>query len=239
MEINQLRAFNYIVMERNFSRAARRMFITQPAISMQIKSLEQEIGQTLFDRSTREIIPTEAGKILYSHTKRIFSEIENARNEIDKIQQLVRGPLIVGCSDTVSSYILPRLLSDFLNIYPDLEITVQNRPSSHIAQMVVEGTAEIGFITIPAQDNNLTVQSFFTYNDIAICSPEHELASRSRVDLKTISKYRLLLLEPGTKSRVLLDEAFTKRPCGPFMIVLLLNVIFSGGLSYRTAVLLK
>lgn len=219
METDQLRAFCYVVEERSFSNAARRMFVTQPAVSMQIKSLEQEIGQPLFDRSKKDIISTEAGKILYAHAKRIFNEMDYAQNEIDKIQQLVRGQLTIGCSDTVSSYILPSLLSDFLAEYPELEITVQNRPSLHIVQMVTEGIAEMGFVTMPITETNLSIQPFFTYTIVAACSPKHACAKRSGIDLASLAKHRLLLLEPGTKSRMLLDEAFNKLQITPDAIM--------------------
>ncbi len=219
MELDQLRSFCFVAEERSFSRAARRMFVTQPAISMQIKSLELEIGQSLFDRSKKEIATTEAGKILYTHAKRIFSEMDNARNEIDKIQQMVRGELIVGCSDTVSSYILPALLADFLKEYPALTITVQNRPSLHILQMILEGSAEIGFVSLPAAGANLDIQPFFTYDDVAVCSPAHAYARHKRISLSALAKHRLLLLEPGTKNRMLIDGAFTKANITPVSVM--------------------
>ncbi len=219
MEFDQLQAFCYVAEERSFSRAARRMFVSQPAISMQIKSLEREIGQPLFDRSTRDIIPTEAGKILYAHAGRIFAEVDYARRKIDSIRQLVRGELTIGCSDTVSSYILPTLLSDFLNEYPDLDITVQNRPSLHIVRMVLEGVAEIGFVTLPLSDSNLVTTSFFSYNMVAVCAPDHLCAKRSKIDFPSLSKQRLLLLEPGTKSRMLLDETFAMLQLTPHAVM--------------------
>lgn len=219
METDQLRAFCYVVEERSFSRAAGRMFITQPAISMQIKSLEREIGQPLFDRSKKEVLATEAGKVLYTHAKRIFQEMDYARNEIDKVQQLVRGTLTMGCSDTVSSYILPSLLSVFIKQYPFLTITVQNRPSLLITEMVLQGSAEIGFVTMPMKDAHLSIRPFYTYSVVAVCATDHAYAQQSRADLSSLTKHRLLLLEPGTKSRMLLDEAFSRAKITPASIM--------------------
>lgn len=219
MQTDQLQAFCYIVEEKSFSRAASRMFITQPAISMQIKSLEQGIGQALFDRSRKEVIPTEAGKILYRHARNIFDEIESARNQIDAVANLVRGRLTVGCSDTVSSYILPPYLSEFLKKYPELEITVQNRPSQHIVAMVLESSADIGFVTLPVVEQALSVRPFLSYNDVAICSKDHPFTKSARLDLPSLAAHRLLLLEPGTKSRMLLDEEFARARLSPSMIM--------------------
>jgi DNA-binding transcriptional LysR family regulator len=212
MDIDQLRTFCHVVDEQSFSRAARAMFLTQPAISMQIKSLEQEIGQSLFDRGRKKIVPTEAGTILYGHVQAICHELASARIEMDQIKQLVRGRLIIGCSDTVSSYILPPLLSSFLKQFPELSITVQNRPSLDITRMVIEGAADIGFVTLPVQAKQCIIWPFVSYHDVAVCALDHACAARNRISLPVLAQQRLLLLEPGTKSRMLLDEAFAR--CG-------------------------
>jgi DNA-binding transcriptional LysR family regulator len=127
----------------------------------------------------------------------------------------VRGQLTIGCSDTVSSYLLPPILSDFIEKYPNIEITVQNRPSPHIIHMVLDRTADVGLVTMPVTDDDLKVRQLFSYRNVAICSPEHSFAKHSSTHLSSLARHRLLLLEPGTKNRMLLDEAFARVNVSP------------------------
>ncbi len=219
MDIDQLRSFCFIAEEKSFSGAAQRVFITQPAISMQMKVLEQEVGQILFDRSKKEIYLTEEGKILYNHAKSIFNELEHARNEIDELQKLVRGQLTIGCSDTVSSYLLPGTISEYIEKYPGIEITVQNRPSPHIIQMILERVADVGLVTMPVDDDHLLVRKLFSFKNVAVCSRKHPVAKHSKITLSSLVKNRLLLLEPGTKNRMLLDETFAQAGVKPASIM--------------------
>lgn len=219
MDIDQLRSLCFIAEEKSFSGAAQRMFITQPAISMQIKALEEEVGRVLLDRSKKEIYLTEEGEILYKHAKSVFNELEHANNEIDELQRLVRGQLTIGCSDTVSSYLLPRIISGYIEKYPDIEITVQNRPSPHIIKMVLDRIADIGLVTMPVDENNLVVRRLFSYKNVAVCSREHPVAELAKITVPALVKQRLLLLEPGTKNRILLDEAFARSGVKPASVM--------------------
>ena len=210
MDLDQLHSLCVIAEEKSFGGAARRMFITQPAISMQMKSLEKELGRILFDRSKKETCLTEEGKILFNHAQRVFNEIEHARNAIDELQKLIRGRLTIGCSDTVSSYLLPDIISGYIEKYPDIEITLQNRPSPHIVAMVLDRVADVGLVTLPVNDSHLVVRKLFAYRNVAVCSREHPVASCKKIPLSSLIKHRLLLLDTGTKNRTLLDEALSR-----------------------------
>lgn len=215
MDLAQLKTFCIIIEEKSFSRAAQRLFLTQPAISMQIKALENDIGQVLFDRSTKEIMCTEAGNLLYPCAQRVLQEIDNARNKIDEIKNLVRGQLTLGCSDTVSSYLLPSFLSQFLEKYPFLEVSVRNRPTQFIVRMVLEQEVDIGFVTMPVKNDTLQFCSFHSYHDVVLYSPQHPLSMKTCISLEDLTSYRLLLLEPQTMTRTLLEKAFMQAQCRP------------------------
>ncbi len=215
MNINQFRAFCFVVEEKSFSRAARRMFVSQPALSMQIKSLEGELGEPLFDRNNRMVLLTDGGEIFYEHVKRIFEEIDSARHQIDEIRELSRGHLRIACSDTVSKYYLLPILSDFLDKHPGIELTVHNKTTQQIVKQVLDMEVDIGLATMPVSHVQLSEKPIFGYHDVAVCKPSHSLAKRSAIDLMGLSQIRLLLLEPGTKSRSLIDQAFINSGCAP------------------------
>ena len=208
MTIDQLRTVQAIVRERGFSRAARKLFITQPALSMQIKALEEELGEPVFERTSKRVVLTEAGRMLYEHANSILAELALARQEIDEIKGLSRGTLAIGCSDTLTRYFLLPVLSRFSGEYPGIRVRVWNKTTPQIAQMVLAGEAQIGVVTMPVEREGVSVQIVGTYDEVAICSPACELAEKASVDLTGLSCVPLLLLEPGTRSRDRLERSF-------------------------------
>lgn len=209
MEIMQLKGFCAVVEEQSFSKAASRIFVSQPAISMQIKSLEEELGEKLLKRSKRKIDLTEAGEVLYQRARNILNELELTRQEIEEIHGLQRGKLNLGCSDTVSTYILPSLLQGFIGEYPRIDITVRNKPTMQIVQMIQDGEIDLGLITLPVTNPQLEIHELFNYQDVAICSHNHPLSHHTSVKIENLAVERLLVLEEGTKSRTLLDQKLT------------------------------
>ncbi len=208
MEIDHLKSFASIAQEKSFSRAAQKQYISQPAISMQMKALEEEVGQALFDRGKREVQLTEAGKIVHSHAKAIFNEIKCTHDEIDAIQKLVRGHLVIGCSDTISSYLLPSVLSEFLAKYPAIEVALHNRHTPEIIRMVLDREVDCGIVTLPVGENDCEVQRLFSYKNVALCTGEHICTQNGTITVQALAQHRLLLLEQGTQNRLLVDEAF-------------------------------
>ena len=209
MTFDQLRAVQAIFRERGFSRAAEKLFITQPALSMQIKALEEELDDLVFERTGRRVVPTEAGRILYQHANSILAELATVREEIDGIKGLSRGTISVGCSDTLTRYFLLPVLSRFSGQHPGIQVKVWNKTTPQIVQMLLDGEAEVGIVTMPVERTGVSLQIVGTYEDVAVCSPNFELAGRRSVDLETLSTVPLLLLEPGTRSRERLKRSFS------------------------------
>jgi len=208
MTLDQLKGFCAVAEERSFSKAARRMYLTQPAISMQIKALEQELAETLLDRGGREVLLTDAGRILYEHARSIFESIDAARHEIEELQGLARGHLVLACSDTLSTYALPPVLSRYSKDHPGVEVTILNKTSPEIVRLVLDREVELGLAMLPVTETGVVVEPLIEYRDTAACAPTHPLAAKSTVRLAELARHRLLLLEPGSRSRMLLDQAF-------------------------------
>ncbi len=210
MDLYQLRGFFEIARERSFTRAADKLFLTQPAISLQIKALEEELGEILFERLRKNIRLTPAGEILYRRVQEVFDRLEVAREEIATLQQVLRGRLVIGTSDTNCTYLLPGPLQQFREQYAGVELDIRNRMSSEIGQMVLDHAVDFGLATLPAKHRDLVSEELFERSDVLICRPDHPLARRNQVRLQDIVEFPLLALERGSTSRRLLEEAFIR-----------------------------
>ena len=210
MTLIQLQSLCLVAEEGSFSRAAERMFVTQPALSMQMKSLEREIGQTLLDRTGRRVSLTEAGRALAEGAKDAMARLDDAVQEVSRVGGLEHGTLSIGSSDTIGEFYLLPILSAFMSRYPGISVTVHNRPTSQIEQLVMDNVAEVGLVTLPASTPQLVSRTIFDYRDLALCTPEHTLAARSSVNLQRLVRSRLLLLPSGTRSRTLLERDLSR-----------------------------
>lgn len=210
MDLYQLRGFYEIVREQSFTRAAEKLFLTQPAISLQIKALEGELDEILLERNRRQLRLTPAGEILFAHTKEIFARLEMARDEIAALKLVLRGRLAIGTSDTNCTYILPGLLAEFRTRYPEVELDIRNRMSPEVGNLVLNDEVEFGLATLPVKHRDLLGKVLFARRDVLICSPDHALGKRRRIGLKQIAEHPFLALERGSTSRQLLDEVFQR-----------------------------
>jgi LysR family cys regulon transcriptional activator len=208
MELIQLRSFALIARERSVTRAAGRLGLTQPALSLQIKALEAELGQALFARQRKQMQLTPAGEIFYRYVQTVFATLEEAKTELAALQQLLRGHLAFATSDTNSAYVLPAVLQQFRALYPQVRIDIRNRMSSQVLQLVVEHEVDFGIATLPLAHRQVTTEPLFHRAEVMICPPDHPLSRASVLSLAQLSPYPLLVLSPGSTSRRLLDAAF-------------------------------
>ena len=208
MDLYQLRGFYEIVREQSFTRAAEKLFLTQPAISLQIKALETELQEMLLERNRRQIRLTPAGEILFLHARDIFARLEEAHSDIAALKSVLRGRLAIGTSDTNCTYILPGLLAEFRGRHPEVELDIRNRMSPEVGNLVLNDEVEFGLATLPVKHRDLFGEALFERRDVLICPPDHALGKRKRVGLKQVAEHPFLALERGSTSRQLLDELF-------------------------------
>lgn len=206
MNTDQLHMFLTVAREGNFSRAAEKLFLTQPAVSQSIKLLEQELGEKLFLRLGRKTALTKAGQIVQEHALKVFEAMDQARNRIDALKKLKYGELTVSASDTTACYILPDVLRSFNQTYPGVEIRIYNRPSPEASRQVAERESDIGIVTLPVDHPELASQALVVREDVVICAPGHRLASRKRATLEELTPYPLILLDRGSNTRHYIDE---------------------------------
>ena len=204
MDMERLSAFRAVAREQSFSRAGARLFKTQPAVSQAVRSLEEELGQRLFVRGRRSVL-TPAGRVLLEHVEQAFDALERGRARLEALGELREGELAIGTSDTNACYVLPPVLRAFRARHPGVELRISNRPSPAAAEQVAAREVDVGFVTLPAQRAGLVSEPLVEREDVAICAPGHALASRRRVDLDTLLRHPLLLLDRGSSTRSFID----------------------------------
>jgi len=219
MEFEQLRGFLETAREKSFTRAAEKLFRTQPAVSLQIKSLESELGRRLFERHGKRVSLTEAGRLLYVHAERIFSIVDRIRHDVSGLDELRTGRLSIGTSDTNCAYVLPPVVEAFRQAYPGVEIQLTDRMSPEVARLVVDGVVDFGIATLPVYDSRLDTELLFNREEVVIASAEHPLAQRTRLSIKDLANEPVLALEQGSTSRSLADRIFLQAGLQPRIVM--------------------
>ena len=208
LDFERLKAFRAVALEKSFSRGARRIFRTQPAVSQTIAHLEKQVGQRLFERLGRTVELTAAGQVLFEHVQQAFRTLEGAQAQLDALGGLKQGLLRIGASDTTTCYVLPPVLRQFRAQYPGVEIVISNRPSPAILHQVLAHEIELGMVTLPVRHAGIVVREAVTREDVVICSPRHPLAGRRRLKMNDLAAHPLLLLDRGSNTRTFIDGRF-------------------------------
>ncbi|MBN2307558.1 MAG: LysR family transcriptional regulator [Candidatus Hydrogenedentes bacterium] len=215
MDTERLQAFRAVAREQSFSRAADRLFKTQPAVSQAVGSLERELGERLFVRQGRRTTLTQAGRVLLEHVEQAFDALDQARLRLDALKELREGVLTVSASDTTACYVLPDALRAFRERYPGVEVRILNRPSPVAAEQVAARDADLAVVTLPVAHAGLASEPLTVREDVAICAPQHPLAGRERVRLAELLAYPLLLLDRGSNTRSFIDEQLAETGVAP------------------------
>ncbi|MBN2289205.1 MAG: LysR family transcriptional regulator [Candidatus Glassbacteria bacterium] len=208
MLLEHLRFFYAVAENGSFTRAARDLLLTQPAVSSQIRNLEERLGQRLFERQGKNIQLTEAGKILYSQSRKIFQQLREVEVVLNDLKSLETGRLNLGTVDVISIYVLPMIFREFHQRYPRVEISIEVDNSFNLCSGVAGGELDLGFVTLPVEDKSLV--SVPIYNDVmrVIANSRHPLAGRKLVTLEDLSKTNLIIYKRGSVTRRILEQIF-------------------------------
>ncbi|WP_337844521.1 hydrogen peroxide-inducible genes activator [Thermus sp.] len=175
MTLDQLRYLVALDEERHFTRAAERVFLTQPALSIQIRRLEEELGVVLFDRSKRPLEPTEMGRKVVAQARRVLEEVERLKALARGEEELFQGPFRLGVIPTLGPYLLPRLLPRLRARFPGLELSVREELTPGILEGLLEGRLDAGLIGTEEQAPGLETHPLFQEAFLAYLSPHHPL----------------------------------------------------------------
>jgi len=185
MELSQLEVFLSVARERRFSRAAEKLYRTQSAVSQTIRKLEDELGETLFDRSSREGVLTDAGQVLYEYAERLLNLRLDAHESLAELRKLETGKLKIAANELTALYLLP-VLAEFRRLHPMIKITVQRALGSRIPDDVLQHSAELGVLSYKPEEPRL--HSVVTYLDelVLVVPPRHALASAREVSIRQL-----------------------------------------------------
>jgi DNA-binding transcriptional LysR family regulator len=235
VNLRQLEVFCRIVDVGSFSMAAEDVGLSQPAVSFQMQALEKELGVVLLDRSTRQIAPTESGRILYAHARRIIHHARAAQREIDELDQLLRGTLLIGASTGPGEHVLPHMLGRFKAEHPQIRVSLRILPTDEIIEQVLEYELEIGIVGAIEQEPKLTFEAFVRDALVVIAAPGHPLATGAPVPMERLMREPFILQQPGAGVRTMLEAGLAELGLG----LPDLNVYMEIGLqeSIKTAVL--
>ena len=194
MEIHQLRYFVAVADEGSFSRAAAKVRVAQPSLSQQIRKLEAEVGQPLFDRLPRSVVLTEAGRCLIDYARQILASIGDARRSVDELKDEVSGRLAVGAIPTIAPYILPELVGKFQKHYPEVTLEIVEDVTDGIARRVEAGELDVALASTCQQSPTLRRESLGNEPLLALVPEGHPLAKKTLVELDDLKSQRFLLL---------------------------------------------
>lgn len=207
LENFRLKVFRTVAEHLNFRKAAEHLFLTQPAITLQIKALEDELGIRLFDRAGSRVSLTAQGSVLLGYANKIAALVSQAEQELGAEDGKVSGDLTLGVSTTIAQYVLPRLLGAFLEEHPRVQFTLHSGNTSEIVHLLLDNKLSIGLIEGPARDRGIRTEPFMQDELVLIMPPTVESDQMSRAQLLASN---LLMREQGSGSRRVVELALEK-----------------------------
>lgn len=211
MEIRQLRAFMAIAELGTFTAGAQRVHVTQAAISMQIRQLENELGAKLFIRAPRRVMLTEAGEQLLQRARQILRDHDAAVDEIAELAGAERGRLRIGsASAMVTTDVLPELLKELRQQHAGAEITVSSGTSEALVQQILGGELDLAFVSLPVEARGINTERLSQDQLVAVASPRHRLAKQRTISAYSLAGEKLILGERGGNTRRLIDQFFAQ-----------------------------
>ncbi len=206
MADRRLQVFHTVARLLSFTKAADELHMTQPAVTFQVRQLEEYFNTRLFDRTHNRISLTEAGERVYGYAERIFQLYNEMDNSVRQITGEISGVLVLGASTTVAEYMLPNLLGDFREHYPEVTIRLKVANTDGIVSQVENNTIDLGVVEAPVANKNLVVEKCRTDQMVLITPPGHPLAEREQVTLSDILPYPFICREEGSGTRDVLME---------------------------------
>lgn len=198
MDLDQLHTFLEIVRLKSFSKAAQTCYRTQPAISAQVRQLEQELNTTLFERLGTRISLTTAGRILAGYAEQILDLRRQAQDAINELEKVPRGELVIGANEATCIYVLPRVFSEYKKQFPNVQLHVDRSYGSRVVQAVMDNLADFGITQLPVGEKKLQVVNVHTDEIRLIMPPGDALARKGAIACRDLAGKPLLMPRSGT-----------------------------------------
>jgi len=215
MADRRLQVFHTVARLLSFTKAAESLHMTQPAVTFQVRQLEEYFNTRLFDRTHNRINLTEAGKRVFEYADQIFDLYAKMENAVRDLTGEISGILIIGASTTIAEYMLPALLGDFKREYQDINVHLKVSNSDGIVSMVENNDIDLGIVEAPVMNKNLVVETCRSDRLVAIVPPQHSLASQQKVNLKDLMEHAYIAREEGSGTREVIHEYLTNAGMKP------------------------
>lgn len=207
----RLKVFLTVARRLNFTRAAEELFISQPAVTNNIKELENRFNLILFDRSGSKIILSPAGKILLKHTEDIQEIYRQIEFDLNQFNEVLRGVLHIGSSTSITYYVLPPLLARFHAIHQEVKVELLSGNSEQIEQALLDKRIEIGIIEGQPKRREIRYKTFLKDEIVLVCSKNSPLSAKEKINAEDLKKIPLLLREPGSGTLEVIAEALKQQ----------------------------
>ncbi|MFP5411272.1 MAG: LysR family transcriptional regulator, partial [Gammaproteobacteria bacterium] len=209
----QLQVFEAAARLGGYTRAAETLHLSQPAVSMQIRQLEEQAGMPLFDQIGKKVHLTDAGRALYHHAQNILGQVQEAQLELEEMRGVRRGQLNITIAST-ANYFAPKLLAAFCQRHPDVKVSLDVSNREHILALLNETDKDLAIMGRPPEASDLVAHPFMENPLVVIASPTHPLARAKRIPLARLAEETFISRETGSGTRMaaerFFDEAGTK-----------------------------
>ncbi len=215
MADRRLQVFHTVARLLSFTKAAESLHMTQPAVTFQVRQLEEYFNTRLFDRTHNRISLTDAGKRVYDFAEKIFQLYGEMDNAVRELTGEISGILIIGASTTIAEYMLPALLGDFRQKYPDVGVRLKVSNTEGIVSMVENNVIDLGVVEAPVSNKNLAVENCRMDQLVVILPKNHELENEKSIPLAKILEYPYICREEGSGTREVIVEHLTENGLNP------------------------
>ena len=205
-KLDLYKVFCQVGKSKSFSRAAKELYMTQPAVSQAIIQLERELSIRLFNRTPKGVSLTNEGSILFEYINSAINLINSGEEKILEFKDLTIGELKIGVGDTISKYFLLKYLEDFHNKYPNLKFKIINGTTLELCNLIKSGEIDIAICNLPIDDPSLEIRTCREVRDIFVCGEKYKDLSKEKISLEEIVKYPLIFLEHNSNSRKYVEK---------------------------------
>ena len=211
MHFDQIKAFHQVALTGSFTKASKILFLTQPAVSQQIQTMEASLGITLFDRSGKKVILTSEGEILFSYVDRLFQVYDEIEMQFGKLRDLETGKITVGATAVMGTYFLPRIIGNYNKKYPGIDINMQIGNSFSVLNMLISNQIDLGFAGRLKTDARLRSILIHREKLLLVSSPDNPLTDQTLVSLSELGSTPFIWREKGTQTHALAKKWFHKK----------------------------
>ncbi|HEY3278194.1 MAG TPA: LysR family transcriptional regulator [Syntrophorhabdaceae bacterium] len=219
INLNQLRAFYSVVKTGTFSKAAAELFVTEPAVFIQVRSLERCLGFKLLDKLGKDLTPTETGRLLYGYAEKIFNLVDEAEAAIKDVRDLKKGDLRVGTANALAQYLMPIIISSFQDNHPKIQVHLDEASSSELVRGVLAHNYEVAIVARVSYPETVEYIPLSTEEIVLVVSPRSKLAARERCSLSELNGNPMICRDIRSATRQAIWSEFEKKRIKPSAII--------------------